>query len=467
MPMLYRLLSSLKTSLYLLSFMSLIFLIGVIFPQGENIDDYINAGGKYAALVRALDFLDIFMSPLFILATLLLFVNLAVCLFDRFRIFLKIRRVPLKFPALKKHPDVITFNNGDVENRLKKTGFRLKAEALSGQPPRVKIYEKGLQYWWLSWFYHLGIILAIAGFFMTALFAFEKDFLLYPGEPVTISLYSKETRWNKLLGKMGLGISEKNKEDEYLLSLREFRTEYYQGLKLDYPGKKVERLAIGIGIKKLEPSGKEFSYMPKMWLTRLYIKKPDGGVLDAELRVNKPLSTEGLTLYQMGYKQKADIAINGEVMEVEVMVPFEAKDIKGKFVIASLKLGKLFKKDGTTEEITPVTTIYYIPEGDPSARDMLGDIRLGGMLNAKGVILEFRDYKEGSYLSYRKDPGVRLVGIASLFVLLGLFVRSLGAWYRVQYAAEKKIAYLLISTRGILADKERIVRRLRAREKIS
>jgi hypothetical protein len=77
------------------------------------------------------------------------------------------------------------------------------------------------------------------------------------------------------------------------------------------------------------------------------------------------------------------------------------------------------------------------------------------------MLFEFKDYKEGSYLSYRKDPGVWLVGIASLFVFLGLMVRSLGAWYRIQYAVENKVAYVLISTRGILADKDRIIWKLR------
>ena len=53
--MLYRYLSSLKTSVYILVLMGIIFLIGTIFPQGENIEDYISAGGKYIAVVRALE----------------------------------------------------------------------------------------------------------------------------------------------------------------------------------------------------------------------------------------------------------------------------------------------------------------------------------------------------------------------------------------------------------------------------
>lgn len=457
--MLYRFFSSLRTSVYILAFMIVLFLIGTIFPQGENIDDYIDAGGKYVPVVRAFDFLDIFMSPLFLAATALLLLNLAVCLYDRLKIYLRIRRRPMDFQALKHHPKVVTFINDDLTNRLRDTGFTLKEETEDAADPGVKIYEKGPPFWWLSWFYHVGIILAIAGFFLTSLFAFEKDILLYPGEPETISLYSQETRWNRFCEWLGWTGSEES-EDLYELSLKEFRTEYYQGLKIDYPKEKLERLALGAGIKKLEPSQKGFSYMPKMWLSRLDVRRPDGTARDAELWVNRPFRTGALTLYQMGFEQMVTLSVDGADMEVEARIPFRVEGTEGKFALGSLKLGTLFTRDGSTEEITPVTQLYYIPEEPASEKVLIGELALGERIKAKGISFEFRDYREGSYLSYRKDPGVWLVGLACLFVFLGLTVRCLGAWYRIQCALEKKTAYVLVSTRGILADRDRIIRKL-------
>ncbi len=473
--MLYKLFSSLKTSIFILSFMALVFLISTIFSQARDIEDYIETGGKHVFLVRALDFLDIYMSPLFIFIIIILLANLAVCLYYRLKTFLKIKRKSVDFEKLKTHPNVYTLENADIEAQLGKAGFKLKVNVQDDEFPKVKIFEKGLQYWWLSWFYHVGIILAIFGFFLTALFAVEKDVILYPGKPETISLYSKETEWNKFLKYTGIKIPEERQEDEYIFTLKEFKTEYYEGLKINYPEDKIGRLAFGIGIKKIEPLKKGFSYMPKMWLTRLDIKKPDGRVLDAELRVNRPYRTGGLTLYQMGYEQKAEFYVtparkkallgpsngaNGEKLIIKTRVPFELEGIKGKFVTGSLKLGTLFKKDNTQEKITPRTTLYYIPEEKPSEREVLGELILGKSLEAKAVVFEFKDYKEASYLSYRKDPGVWLVRIACLFVFLGLFVRSLGSWYRVQCAVGNGTAYVLISTRGILADKNRIIRKL-------
>jgi cytochrome c biogenesis protein ResB len=341
-----------------------------------------------------------------------------------------------------------------MESRLKSIGFRFKTESTG-----VKIFEKGLQDWWLSWFYHVGIILAVLGFFMTSLFAFENYVVLYPDKPETISLYSNETRWNQFLNKFGMKTQE-GSGDKYILALKEFSTEYYQGLKIDYPKEKMEKFRLGVGLKKLEASTKDFSYMPKMWLTHLDVKRPDGNVLDARLWVNRPFRAGALTLYQMGYDQKVKLTVNGEDIEAEAHVPFQVKGIKGKFVFESLKLGTLFKKDDTTEKITPVVTIYYLPENKASEKEPLDELKFHEKIEAKGTVIEFRDYVEGSTLSYRKDPGVWLVGFACFFIFLGLIVRSLGAWYRIQYALDGNMAYVLISTRGILADKDRIAGKL-------
>jgi len=458
--MLYKFFSSLRTSVYIFGLLCVLFLIGTVFPQGGDLDTYIEAGGRFVPVVRALDFLDLFMSPLFLAVTCLLAVNLAVCLYDRLRIYVKIKRRPMDFQALKHHAKVITINSGNVLDRLRETGFSLKEESGDAAGPGVKIFEKGVPFWWLSWFYHVGIILAIAGFFLTSLFAFEKDVLLYPDEPETILLSSEDTRWNAVREWLGLKAADQDEGDRYELSLDEFRTEYYQGLNIDYPKDPLDRLALGVGVKRLAPSQAGFSYMPKMWLTRMTVKKPDDTVEEAKLWVNHPFRTGSLTLYQMGFEQMVTLSVNGKEMEVEARIPFTVDGVEGTFALGSLTLGTLFKRDGTTEEITPATSLYYIPEDAPSGKKLIGKLSLGGRLDAKDTTFEFRDYREGSYLSYRRDPGVWLVGLACLFVFIGLIVRCLGAWYRIQYADEEKTAYVLISTRGILADRDRIVRNL-------
>lgn len=126
----------------------------------------------------------------------------------------------------------------------------------------------------------------------------------------------------------------------------------------------------------------------------------------------------------------------------------------------TVRTGTLFKKDGTEEQISPQAILYYIPEDTAMPKEELGQLILDRPLEAKQAVFTLTGLVEGSYLSYRKDPGVWVVGIACLFVFVGLVLRSLGGFYRVQCAFEKKVAYVLISSRGILADGDRIIRKL-------
>lgn len=458
--MLYRIFSSIRTSVYILAVMCLFFLAGTIFPQGEKIEDYVKAGGKYIVLVRALDLLDIYSSPLFLAVVLLLLLNLSLCLYDRLKLFLRSRRTPPDFQTLKKHPLVVMFHDKNTGNRLRQAGFRLKSETTGSTGPGVSIYEKGIPYWWLSWFYHVGIILAIAGFFITALFAFEKDVVLYPEKTETISLSSRDTRWNRMRQWIGSGAADAAEADAYQLSLTAFSTEYYQGLNVDYPKDRLKRLKVGLGLIRLTPSESGFSYMPKMWRTILEVRKPDGDILDAEIRVNKPFRSGTLTLYQMGYEQKVQLSVNGQPRELEARVPFSVEGFAGKFVTGTVRTGRLFRKDGTEEQISLQTELYFIPEDTSLPKEELGQLLLDSPLEAKQAVFVMTGLVEGSYLSYRKDPGVWVVGFACLFVFVGLILRSMGGFYRVQCAFEKKDAYVLISSRGILADRDRIVRRL-------
>src|SRR5574337_588888 len=80
----YRKLSSVWTSVYILGAMALFFVIGTIFPQGEDFGEYIKAGGRFIDLVGIFDLLDLFTSPLFLLLALLLLANLIVCCYERY-----------------------------------------------------------------------------------------------------------------------------------------------------------------------------------------------------------------------------------------------------------------------------------------------------------------------------------------------------------------------------------------------
>ena len=168
---LYKKFSSIKTSILFLGILAAFYLTGTIFPQGGSIEDYINEGGRFVLLVKIFGLMNLFSTPLFLIVSLLLFVNLTICTWERFLILCK--ETPLDTGFISTH--IIQLNGKDEidEIFIKKLGFK-KLYSDAGKT----IMTKGLSYKWLTWLYHLGIFLCFIGFFLTYLFAFEDEIII-------------------------------------------------------------------------------------------------------------------------------------------------------------------------------------------------------------------------------------------------------------------------------------------------
>ncbi|MDP2689393.1 MAG: cytochrome c biogenesis protein ResB, partial [Deltaproteobacteria bacterium] len=126
--LLYGKLASIRTSVYILSVMAFFFMAGAIFPQGEKLEDYIKAGGRFVAFVKLFGLLDFFSSPLFLIAAFVLFLNLAVCTYERFFAIRSPRRYPKEFTPT--HSITLTQDEADAVTETRrvlkdKLGFRL------------------------------------------------------------------------------------------------------------------------------------------------------------------------------------------------------------------------------------------------------------------------------------------------------------------------------------------------------
>src|SRR3989304_4186069 len=107
---LYRKFASLKTSIILLGLLVGLYIMGTIFPQGGQVDEYINAGGRFISFVIFFNLLNIFTTPGFLIIALLLFVNLTTCTFERFLVLWRQRTAlpeePLFTPSLMLPIDI-------------------------------------------------------------------------------------------------------------------------------------------------------------------------------------------------------------------------------------------------------------------------------------------------------------------------------------------------------------------------
>jgi len=448
--------SSLKTSVWLLAAMCVFFILGTIFPQGTELKDYMEAGGKFVPFVKWFNLLGIFTSPLFLILSGLLSVNLLVCIYDRWR-------------AMKKRPAYIPegqffMNPKVVEMAAPEDALLLRAKEMRFKEKYsaegIHVLEKGLPFRWLSWIYHLGIVVAILGFLSTALFAFEEEITLYKGKPVKISLYSPDTRWNKFKKALGMSPPEEKKEKEYEAALLAFETEYTEALKVDYPKEPLTRLALGLGFRPLMGEGKpEVSYSPKMWLSRISLKTPREKAVKGALWVNRPYRFRGLTLYQMGFEQDITLLVDGKPLKIKSMEPFEIKGMEGKFITGMAKTGKVYKKDGMVEKFTPFFELKHT--GKDGRKKELGKLVQGKPERFLGKRFLFKGMEEASGLSYRIDPGVTFISISVWLLFAGLLLRSLGYWGRIQIVVKEGKTYALLSTRGLLANGEKIMAKLK------
>lgn len=473
---LYKRFSSLKTSIPFLGLLSLIYLVGTIFPQGGRLEDYIREGGRFVFLVRSFNLLNIFTTPVFLTLALLLFINLTICGYERLLLLLAHQEIPeaphlttLEGPAIhgkvKAPSSLMWFTHtiplpvdidkagGLVEGAFIRLGFK----KVSSYPnERWGVMEKGLPYRWLTWLYHLGIFLCFIGLFLTYLFAFEDEITLYPGETKVVSPKAM-SRWQRLTGASPKGTG-------FQLGLEEFITEYNQVPTLEYPKDKLSRLAMALGWwdRSFRYRIEADSLFPKDWKSRLKVIEGGKTTLTKTIEVNDPLHYRGFTFYQMAFKQDLWIQVDDGrlVLEVEAERELIVPGVEGALRFGALRVGTLFKMDGGTERIRPSVEVFNITSD--GGRKRLGRLEEGGRLFIGERAIGLKEFKEASVISYRYDPGVPILWWAGILVLIAMALRVFGLWYRVIYRIEEgSLLDLAIKARGLLADEERVIRHLR------
>lgn len=450
---LYRQFTSIKTSVYILGALAFFYLLGTIFPQGGELQAYIDAGGKFVFLVRVFTLLDVFSSPLFLVAAFLLLINLCICVYERYKTLFTRRVGP---PAAPNHTLCLTQDYTEAQPEVRRVfreelGFRLVYK-----DDRWVTMEKGIPWKLFTWLYHAGIIICFIGFFTTYLFAYEDTITLWPGKATPVEPSTGSTVAG-LLGSEPGG-------DGLSLVLDEFTTEYYHTPSLEYPEGKISRLAMGLGWNPPTYEITDKSYFPKEWTARVRVIEQGEEELNKAIELNDPLKYGGYTFYLMNFKQVYKVKVDDNPLPIEaeaghdVVVPGVEAPLK----FGSLKAGTLYRLDNVVEDITPFTTVSSAG-GDDGYED-LGRVELGEAAVVEGRRVKFAGFEEGVVLSYRYDPGVPILLFGGILIVAFMAIRIYGGWYRATYRISEAdgIATLevFITTRGLWADREKLAERL-------
>lgn len=454
----YSTLSSIKTSIYVLGLMALFFMAGTIFPQGESFDEYERAGGKFLFLVGALDLLEFFSSPLFLLISAIFALNLIICSYERYKSLFAGKPAAASFAPSRSL--LLTHEKAEAHETVRSVLRQMRLR-LVDKDGEWTVMERGLPWKWLTWAYHAGIIVCLAGVLMTFLFSFEETVALKPGEPRTIT---PETT-----GRVQSFWQEKTPPTDFHLLLESFTTEYTEAPELTYPDDGLSRLAVGMGWKGISHDVKDDSLFPKDWWARVKVVRGSSTLTEKSLEINDPLEYGGYTIYLLGYEQTLKLRVDSNPLLIEakgdgeVLIPGTTAALK----LGTLRAGTVTRADNRTEEITPYVTVRRSgTAGEPAV------LRMGDAVIVDGVSVAIAGFTESAILSYRYDPGVGVLWAGGLVVLIAMALRFYGRWYLVAYRVDDSDAIvsldLHVMTRGLLADQERLLNRietsLRARD---
>lgn len=456
----YKKLASLWTSIYVLLAAAFFYLLGTIFPQGAEIEDYIEAGGRFILLVKALSLLNIFTSPIFLLLTTLLFLNLIICTYERYFAIRALRRYPSEYTPTHIFALTQEVPESYIEVRRvlrEDLGFRVVSK-----DHQWVTMERGLPYRWLTWLYHAGFAICFIGFLLTYLLAYESMVTLKTGEPQTIR---PEER-----GRLARTFGGEPTESEFSIILDEFKTEYVESPELEYPEDGMSRLAMGLGWRKPDYKLTPQSMVPKDWKSKLRVLLKGLTVKEKTIEVNDPLKYGGYTFYQIAFDHNYKVLVNDEdpvVLDAEANVEVTIPGLDATLEFGTLKNGTVYRMDETVQKITPSTTVKKIitdPETGEKSYTELGRIELGETIDVDGVEITLEDYVESSVLSYRYDPGVPLLWWGGIFILAVMVLRFYGSWYRVAYHIEESNGIVRLSvniiSRGIASDPDKMSERL-------
>jgi cytochrome c biogenesis protein ResB len=465
-------------------------IVGSIFPQGYDPEMYISSWGeaKYESIARW-GVLNLFHSKFFLTLGIVLLLNLVVCSlvrwFGRSGARLAGERPPAYAREVKLEGGHGMSPSVKAVSVLESRGYKVLSSTGNVVTARRGPWPEGV-----SLLYHIAMAVAIIGFIVSALFAFEGDVTLYPDEPQQVATVSDET------GAIRLGLVKPDTTawaDRYVtLNLNEFITEweYY-----------------------------EEKYYPRDWFSDLTVEDDNGRSRDFMIEVNRPLRVSGLTFYQMAYDQTFDVVVMQDTLEVErvsgsAYVPFTLESIGGMFFPGTMRVGTLYQKYHDTEPVVPHTPLKWQPpaEGEPGedATDV-GEMAHGeaeepegehgegsehaeeaahdeegeeleeeppppppekleiGDLSAE-VPLEVEGYEgytlilenpyEGSVLTYRHDPGVPLLYLSIIAFMVGLAIRTYWPSYRVNLwiedGADGRKGWLAFRAAGMLGEPELI-----------
>ena len=398
--------SSIKLTLFLLILLAVTSIFGTVIPQQEGAFEL--AQKLSPGLVRILSSLqlfDMYHSLWFRLIIGALAVNLVVCSLDRFPSSLKrfrsVPKVDRQKPFENLPPDRTFSVKKEMEGvresvaRLLRRKYR-KLETKDGDRGTFFFVEKGRYTYFGVYLVHFSVLLILVGGIIGSLFGFEAFVNIPEGDGIN---------------KVTLRKSRISKSLPFTVRCENFTVEFY-------------------------PNG-----TPKEYRSNLAFIKEGKPVFQGPLRVNHPITFEGITFYQSSYGSlpgdKVRLSMKKEgteenlSLEAEMGRPFPLPGKVGEAVVTDARSDFMRMGPAIHLQIRPTAgeeIHFWVFKNAEAIRQRFPGIferfpKLDpGSFKPYVFSLESMDSRYYTGLQVSRDPGVPLVWAGFVSIVIGLFV---------------------------------------------
>ncbi len=414
----WKLFSSVRIALLIISLISATSILGTIFPQGEQFSFYVERyGSQFAMILEILNINDMYYSYWFRALLVLLCINLIVCTYTRLPAVFKILRQD-NFDKKKKNwanqqsiiLHSIAEKNIAVQNvaeTLKKTKKTFHSKEIGDD--HLFFYETGKWSRLGAYIVHLSILVIVSGAIAGNYFGF-KAFVMLPEGQSTKTVY------------------DQNNSDPiplpFKLFCENFNVEYYE------------------------------NGTPREYKSNLIVFEGTEEAVKKNITVNNPLNHKGITFYQASYQPiKSEYTI-----DISRQSKLDQNSINGK-IFSKPNREEVWKEGGANFEIVASSSDghghgpYKIKFDDTDNKPIYFSAQDNSpyTFDRNSASYSFTiNQRYATGLQVAKDPGVWLVYLGSVLMLLGLyaafFMSHQRIWVVVENEKTKTVVHIYGST---------------------
>ncbi len=368
----YIFLTSIRFTIFLLSFIAVSSIFGTIIKQHASTEEYLSIYSENTyRIIKFFRLDDAYHSPWFFALIILFLINLILCTMGRFTRFIKTEKVI-------KLPDENALSNMQMNFHIEKKdskdtmGILEKGYKCVHKEAQGFVLEKGVLSKYGVYMIHVSIMIILIGSFIGLIYGYKGFMILNKGETKGQIIMRGENPKEQPLG--------------FALRCKDFKVSFY-------------------------PGGE-----PKDYVSTIEVIEGGKTIFEKNIRVNDPLFYKGIRVYQASYGRTPSFHFNigGESVTLKERDTYKKDDL----------IIMVARFESMVHDFGPGVLIAYLDKGEPRTSWFLKDVERLKEKKIQGIHIRLEDIREDFYtgLEVLRDPGVWVVWTGFALILFGLYV---------------------------------------------